>query len=649
MSLMSPRRLVNRSPRARVVAAVLLVVLLTTAAGEQRKDGPVYKDPSAPVPARVADLLGRMTVGEKAGQLAMIHVGRLRSAADLNEVFTQAQVGSILSGGGETPGSDDTPAGWARGINSLQRFALEHSRLGIPIVYGSDATHGFTGARGAEIFPQQLGLGATGDPAVVQALSKVTARVASSAGVRWIFGPVGDVARDLRWGRYYETFGENPAAAGRFVAAVVRGLQGDPDTPAVAATPKHFLGYSQPRNGVDTAPAQLSEAELENVFAPPFGAAIDAGVLTVMNQHGWVNGKPTVASPALLQTLLRDRLGFRGVTLSDWGDVENLFCSCQGAPAVTRMPHYVQDYEHAAAAALDSGLDVSMVPDRALQFTQAVQAAVRDGLVTTATLDAAVSRVLTLKFRLGLFERPYAGIDPRPARTPADRKLALRAAQESLTLLRNARRLLPLAKSGPVLVVGPNADDLSRQYGGWTVGWQGVPQGVQPPPGVTVLAGVRAALGTGKVRTADWTDAAAVRKAARGARAAVVVIGEGPYAEWMGDSPTAALPADQTRLVRAIEAMGLPTVLVLISGRPLMITDLIRRADAFLMAYLPGSEGGTAVANLLFGRAGARGKLPFTWPATIRDVPMALGKRLDGRPATPLFRLGAGLTTRTPT
>jgi beta-glucosidase len=638
--------MLSRAPRGRVFCGALLAVLLTTAAGGQPKDVPVYKDPSAPIPARVADLLARMTIGEKAGQLAMIHVGRLRGPADLQEVFTQAEVGSILSGGGETPGTDDTLAGWARGINALQRFALEHSRLGIPIVYGSDATHGFTGARGAEIFPQQLGLAATGDPAVVEALSRVTARVASSAGVRWIFGPVGDVARDLRWGRYYETFGEDPAAAGRFVAAVVRGMQGDRDTPVVAATPKHFLGYSQPKGGIDTAPAQLTQAELEKVFARPFSAAVDAGALTVMNQHGWVNGKPTVASPALLRTLLRDRLGFRGVTLSDWGDVENLFCSCQGAPAVTRLPHYVQDYEHAAAAALNSGLDMSMVPERALQFTQAVQAAVRDKLVTEATLDAAVSHVLTLKFRLGLFERPYAAIDPGPARTPADRKLALRAAQESLTVLRNRNRLLPLAKGGPVLVVGPNADDLSRQYGGWTVGWQGVPQGAQAPPGVTVLAGIRAVLGSGNVRTADWTDPAAVRRAARGARAAVVVVGEGAYAEWLGDSPTAALPADQIRFVRTIEAADIPIVLVLVAGRPLMITDLIRHADAFLMAYLPGSEGGTAIANVLFGRAGARGKLPFTWPATVRDVPMALGKRLDGRPATPLFRLGDGLTTR---
>ncbi len=631
-----------------IVALALLALLAGGASGRVGAE-PAYQDPSAPLDKRVADLLGRMTLAEKAGQLAMIHVGRLKTDADLNEVLAEAQAGAILSGGGETPAPDSSLAGWVRGVNGLQRYALAHSRLGIPIVYGSDATHGFTGARGAEIFPQQLGLAATRDPALVQAVSAATARVAKAAGVRWVFGPVADVARDLRWGRYYETFGEDPAAAGRLVAASVRGLQGgDPSKPVVAATAKHFLGYSQPQGGVDTAPAQLSQADLKNVFAPPFAAAVGSGVATVMNQHGWVNGKPAVASKPLLTDLLRGDLRFRGVALSDWGDVENLLCSCQGAPAIRRKPHVAADYEHAAAEALDAGLDVSMVPEQALAFTRAVQAAVQDGLAPAARVDAAVARVLRLKFELGLFEHPYALSTFGPVRTAADVRLARRAAAESITLLRNERRLLPLARRGqPVLVVGPSADDLSRQYGGWTVGWQGVPPGSPPPAGVTVLAGVRAALGAGNVRAvADWRDAAAVRRAAHGARAAVVVVGEDPYAEWRGDSPAAALAPDEARLVRTVERTGVPTVLVLMSGRPLMIAEEIRSAAAFLMAYLPGSEGGTAVSDLLFGRARARGRLPFTWPASIHDVPMALNRRLDGRPARPLFRYGAGLSTR---
>jgi hypothetical protein len=261
-------------------------------------------------------------------------------------------------------------------------------------------------------------------------------------------------------------------------------------------------------------------------------------------------------------------------------------------------------------------------------------------------LDAAVARVLTLKFRLGLFDSPYVREpDPARVRLPTDVDLARRAADESVTVLKNTRRLLPLRRRRPVLVVGASANDLRRQYGGWTVGWQGVPTGATPQPGVTVLRGVRALLGAKNVRTvARWRDTAAVRRAALRARVVLVVVGEEPYAEWEGDTRTAALAPDEARLVRVVEATRTPTVLVLVAGRPLMIGPLIRNASAFVMAYLPGSEGGTAIADVLFGRVRARGRLPFTWPTSIRDVPMALNERLDRAPATPLFRYGAGLS-----
>jgi beta-glucosidase len=606
---------------------------------------PLYRNAAAPVPARVADVLARMTLAEKAGQLAMVHVGRIRGDADLQELFARDGVGAVLSGAGEVPGGDGSLTAWARGVDDLQRYALDHSRLGIPIVYASDATHGFTWVKGAEVYPQQLGLGATHDPELVQAVAAATARVVRAAGVRWVFGPVADVSRDLRWGRYYETFGEDPLAAAALVEAAVRGTQGaDAGRPVAAATAKHFLGYSQPRGGRDSAAVDTSASELDGVFAPPFAAAVRAGVATVMNQHGWVNGTPAVASKALLTDLLRAQLGFDGVEVTDWGDVENLFCGCQGAPAVQAMPRVAADYEHAVAAALNAGAEVSMVPDRATEFTTAVEAAVRDGLVDVSRLDAAVAHVLTLKFELGLFDDPFV---PAPsgaaARTADDVALARRAAGESVTVLKNARRLLPLPRRGPVLVVGP--DTLRRQDGGWTVQWQGVPLGTSPPPGTTVIQGVRAAIGARNVRTVTgWRNAAAVRRAASRARVVLVVVGEEPYAEWEGDSPTAALAADEAQLVRTVEATRTPTVLVLVSGRPLLIAPLVRRTDAFVMAYLPGSEGGSAVADILFGRVRARGRLPFTWPARLADVPMALNRRLDGRPATPLFRLGAGLT-----
>ncbi len=627
---------------------VLVAAALTTVAANGRTtETPPYRDPSAPVATRVADLLARMTLAEKAGQLAMIHVGRLRNDADLADVLDRSHVGAILSGAGETPSQDASVLGWARGVNALQRYALAHSRLGIPIVYGADATHGFTWLRGAEVFPQQLGLAATRSPALVEQIAAATSRVTRQSGVRWVFGPVADVARDLRWGRYYETYGEDPALASTLVAVAVKGLQGaDSDRVEVAATAKHFLGYSQPANGVDAGRVQLSQRELRSVFLPPFRAAVDAHVATVMNQHGWLNGEPTVGSRAALVDLLRGQLGFTGVTLSDWGDVENLFCSCQGAPAIKRQPRVVANYERAVAMALNAGLDVSMVPERANDFVTALQAAARDGLVSEATIDAAVARVLALKFRLGLFEQPYAPEAAKPARTPADIALSRAAATASVTVLRNRAKLLPLARHGPILVVGSSADDLARQDGGWTVGWQGVPDGVPAPPGKTVVDGVRRVVGPRNVLTVgDWTDARAVRAAAQRARAAVVVVGEDPYAEWEGDTRTASLAADEQRLVRTVEKTGKPVVLVLIAGRPLMIADLIRHSAAFVMAYLPGSQGGDAIADILFGRAPARGRLPFTWPASIRDVPMALNRRLDRKLSKPLFRFGAGLAT----
>jgi beta-glucosidase len=625
---------------------VLVGAAALAAGASGRPQGPpVYRDAAEPVPARVADLLGRMTLAEKAGQLAMIHVGRIRGDADLQELFARDGVGAVLSGAGEVPGGDGSLAAWAAGVNDLQRSALDHSRLGIPIVYGSDATHGFTWVKGAEVYPQQLGLAAAHDPELVQAIAAATGRVVRAAGVRWVFGPVADVSRDLRWGRYYETFGEDPQVAASLVEAAVRGTQGpDPAHPLAAATAKHFLAYSQPQGGRDSASVQASASELADVFAPPFAAAIHAGVASVMNQHGWVNGTPTVASKALLTDVLRTQLGFDGVELTDWGDVENLYCGCQGAPTVQAMPKVAADYEHAVAAALNAGAEVSMVPDRATEFTAAVQAAVRDRLVDGSRLDAAVAHVLTLKFELGLFDDPYVP-EPSPAtaRTDEDVALSRRAADESITVLKNARRLLPLRSRGPVLVVGP--DTLRRQDGGWTVQWQGVPAGTTPPPGVTVLQGVRAAVGAKNVRTvASWRNAAAVRRAASRARVVLVLVGEEPYAEWEGDTANASLSADEARLVRVVESTRTPVVLLLVSGRPLMITPLIRGADAFVMAYLPGSEGGRAVADVLFGRVKARGRLPFTWPASIKDVPMALNRRLDGQPATPLFRLGAGLT-----
>ena len=630
-----------------LVALCLPIALGAVAAGFSHAKALPYQDAALPAASRADDLLARMTVAEKVGQLAQVHVAKLTSVPVLDEVFADERVGSVLSGGGELPGSSDTPSAWAEGINGIQKAALDRSRLGIPILYGADAPHGLSPVLGSLIFPQQIGMGATHDPALVRQVAAVTARGASALGIRWVFGPVADVSRDLRWGRYYETYSEDPKLASSLVTAAVQGLQGDdPTRLVVAATAKHFIGYSQPRDGRDRYPATISSATLTTWFVPPFQAAVDAGVATVMTQHGAVNGTPVVASHALASDLLRGTIGFGGVLVSDWGDVSDLYCPV-GAPSSPKLSCIATSPEDAVRLALDAGVDVSMIPDDSAQFTSALIDLVQTGAVSTARLDEAVKRVLTLKFELGLFEHPY--VDVTKARSGAvsagDRTLARKAVDESLTLLKNRRHVLPLKRrGGPLLVVGPAAANVSWQMGGWTIGWQGLPAGVKPPA-VTILQGIREAVGAGNVLTANWLKPADVRAKAKKARAVVVAIGEKAYAEWYGDNPRGALASDQARLVKVAEATGKPVVLVLVAGRPLMITGLVNKADALLMAYLPGTEAGDGVADILFGRVSPHGKLPVSWPASIKDVPMVKGMRLsDGKRAKPLFAYGAGLS-----
>jgi beta-glucosidase len=606
-----------------------------------------YRDVSLPAAKRADDLLARMTLAEKVGQLAQVSVSQLKSDADLERIFAKEGVGSILSGGGELPGTKNDPRAWATGINRIQKAAIDRSRLRIPILYGADAPHGLSPLLGAVIFPQQIGMGATRDPALVRRVAAVTSRGARALGIRWIFGPIADVSRDLRWGRYYETYGEDPRLASSLVAATVQGLQGKGSSRLlVAATAKHFIGYSQPRNGRDRFPVTLSPATLTKWFVPPFQAAVDAGAATVMTQHSAVNGTPVVASHALSTDLLRGTMHFAGVLISDWGDVSDLYCP-GGVPPNPKFSCVATSPGDAVRRAVNAGVDVTMIPYDSAQFTSALKDLVQRRAVSQKRLDQAVRRAITLKFRLGLFEHPY--VDVAGARAGAlaasDRKLARKVVDASLTLLKNSRHTLPLRKNGgPILVVGPAATSVSRQMGGWTIGWQGIPAGAKPPA-VTILQGIREAVGARKVLTANWRSRADVRAKAKKSSAIVVAVGEKAYAEWYGDNSRAALAANEARLVKAAAASGRPVVLVLVAGRPLMISSLVKKADAFLMAYLPGSEAGHGVADVLFGRVSPRGKLPVSWPASIKDVPMVKGLRLkDGKHAKPLFAYGAGLS-----
>jgi beta-glucosidase len=643
--------------RSRVLA--VLAATAVTAAGlampafAAPATGPVYLQPDRPVPQRVHDLLRRMTLDEKIGQLTQIVNLRMMgdcgwSGGDLTpacmkSVLVDHKVGSVLSGGGNPPGPQNdlgarnTPRDWAEMTNTIQRYAIENSRLHLPVIYGVDAVHGHNNVLNATLFPQQIGLGAAWDDDLVARTGAATARAVKATGISWDFAPVSDVARDTRWGRYYETFSEDPVLAGGLAASAVKGLQADG---RVAATMKHFAGYSQPLTGHDRSPSQVDLRYLQDTLLPPYRAQVDAGVDTVMVNSGAVNGIPAHASHYLLTEVLRDRWHFPGVVVSDWQDVR----------ALKDSYHLAADYPGAIAIAVNAGVDVAMEPYDAAGFTAGLLQAVRQRLVPQRRIDQAAGRVLALKFTLGLFEHPYvdsAAADP--AVLGADRALARRAATESMTLLRNDNNLLPFAPGRKIVVTGPHADNLRSQLGGWSVGWQGVPLNVlgkvKDP---TILAALTANAPPGTRIVPGGRDPAG---ALRDADAAVVVVGEGPGAEGLNDKEVPELDALQQSLVASLRATGKPVVVVVVAGRPLVLGPTAD-APALLMAYQPGSEGGNAVADVLFGTANPSGRLPVSWPRSTGDVPMFY-QQLPGTNSgisslyEPLYPFGAGLSYTT--
>ncbi|HXQ55169.1 MAG TPA: glycoside hydrolase family 3 N-terminal domain-containing protein, partial [Actinomycetes bacterium] len=590
-----------------------------------------------------------MTLAEKVGQMDQIVIGKLKAATPpangdcnggnndplqpvcLRKVLITDHTGSILAGGTDNP-RDNTGRGWAVQYNTIQRYAIQHSRLHIPIIFGVDAVHGFGHPFEATLFPQSIGMGATWDPALARAAGAATRRQLVATGGNWNFAPVQDLARDNRWGRYYETWAEAPALAAAIGAANIRGMQGGGfDDPKVAATVKHFAGYSESINGHDRVEAQLSIRYLQDTFLPSYAGGIDAGAATVMVNSGSINGVPAHASRFLLTEELRNRLGFRGVVISDYGDV----------PALASAYHIAADLPGAAAKAVNAGIDMSMTPMDSAGWQAAMLQDVRRGLISERRVNEAVTRILTLKLKLGLFDHPYVDPDKADAAVKANRDLARRAADESITLLRNQNGTLPLATNlGKIVVTGPSAGcvaadpskdpacqaAIANQLGGWSVSWQGPYQKLPPddqrnccigppnqiPTATTVLDGIKAAAPSSNVVWAP-DQQMAVREAGS-ADAVVAVVGEQPYAEGLGDNPQPRLPDDQQALIAALQATGKPVIVVVIAGRPLGLGPAAD-ADGLLMAYLPGTEGGSAVADVLFGKVNPSGHLSVSWPS----------------------------------
>jgi beta-glucosidase len=622
------RRIYVAVAAALVVAAVVAVGVSTVSASPTV----VYKNSHAPVQLRVRDLLKRMTLQEKIGQMDQIVVGKLRGPnapangvcnggnndqlqpTCLQKVLITDKTGSVLSGGTDNP-PQNTGKGWAELYNAVQSYAIAHSRLQIPIIYGVDAVHGFGHPTQATLFPQSIGMGATWDTKLARQAGAATRRQLCGTGTVWDFAPVQDPARDNRWGRYYETWGEEPALSGAMGAANITGMQGPCRSGlSVASTVKHFAGYSESINGHDRVEEQLPIRYLQDFFLPSYAAGINAGADTVMVNSGSINGIPATASHFLLTTELRQRLGFRGVAISDYDDVYALWMTY----------HIAADFEGAVADAVNAGVDMAMNSKSSTDFDAALLAAVHDGRVSMARINQAVTRILTLKFKLGLFDHPFVNPNKADAAISGGTAVARKAADESMTLLRNDGGTLPLSANSKVVVTGPNADSIPDTLGGWSVSWQGVfDNGAQAccagppdqiPPAVTVWKGIQQADGNAVLAT----DPKSAVAQAGSTDAYVAVVGElRPYAEGLGDDPAPQLTSEQQSLISALQATGKPVVVVVVAGRPLGLGQAAENGakTAILMAYLPGTQGGNGVADVLFGKYDPSGKLPVTWPS----------------------------------
>jgi len=586
--------------RLHLTASIILISSIPLAAPS------LYGAP-ADVESRTEALLARMTLQEKLGQLSQCSAGYARSDAQMAGDVRAGRWGSVMNLGAEQRAE-------------LQRIALHESRLGIPLLFGRDVIHGYR-----TVFPIPLGQSASWDPELVRQASRISARETAAAGIHWTFAPMLDIARDPRWGRIAESLGEDPVLAGALGAAMVRGLQGDSlDAPdAVAACAKHYAGYGAAEGGRDYNTTWIPETLLRDIYLPPFEAAEKAGVATFMSAFNDLNGVPASGNAFLLRQVLRQEWGFDGVVVSDWKAVEEL------------VSHgYAADSTGAAVKALTAGVDMEMV---STDYYDHLPALVADGRLDVKLVDESVRNILRLKFRLGLFDKPIPA-PPAASAMPAPDALdiAQQLATESAVLLRNEGGLLPLSKSvAKVAVIGPLADSRVDQMGCW-VG-DGQPGDVRTP-----LAAIREMLGPDRVtyaaalnnsRDSSHAGFAAALDAARNASAVLLFIGE--EQSLSGEARSRAsldLPGAQDQLVEEIAQAGKPVVLIVMAGRPLTFAKAAARAGAVLYAWHPGTMGGPAIANLLFGNAVPSGKLTVSFPRTAGQVPIYYNHRNTGRP-----------------
>jgi len=560
----------------------------------------------------VEDCLSQMTLDEKIGQMTQASHLALETESDV----TDFALGSLLAGGGGAPTTGNTPTDWADMVDGYQEAALR-SRLGIPILFGVDAVHGHSNVFGTTIFPHNIGLGATRNPELVERIGEVTAAEVYATGIRWNFAPCLCVARDERWGRTYESFGETPELAS-MMTAYIDGMQGDllSARNSVLATAKHWVGDGGTTRGVDQGDTEVTEAELSEVHIAPFTEAIRRNVGSVMPSYSSWNGQKLHGDEYLLTEVLRDDLGFAGFVISDWA-------------AIDQLPG---DYASDVRTSINAGIDMVMVPDEYELFIETLRAEVNAGNVSVERIDEAVTRILQAKFDLGLFDQPFSdrsGLDD--IGSASHREVARQAVQQSLVLLKNDDVLPIPAEVNEIVVAGLSADNIGVQSGGWTISWQGGSGATTV--GTSILEGIQKAVDDGVNVTYDRRGNGALT-----GDVGIVVVGEQPYAEGRGDSLDISLRASELSTIDRV-CSAMPCVVVLVSGRPLIVSDIIENVDAFVAAWLPGSEG-AGIADVLFGEVDFTGTLPMTWPRSVDQLPINVGDS----DYDPLYPYGFGLT-----
>jgi beta-glucosidase len=600
------------------------------------------------IDAKVKQLLGKMTLEEKVGQmtqmtLAVISTGagdpsdqtgptytagsHSIDAAKLEDALIKHHVGSILN----VTSSAFSVDHWHEILNQIQDEATKKTRLHIPVIYGIDAIHGATYTLGSTLFPQAVAMAATFNRDMTHKEGEITAREVKASGIPWNFYPVMDVGRQLLWSRLYETYGEDTYLATALGASYIDGHQSQ----GVAPCLKHYVGYSFPWSGKDRTPAFMTERMLRETFLPPFEAGIRAGAPTIMINSGEVDGIPGHANHHLLTDILRGELHFKGFTVSDWQDIERLYTRDRVA----------QSPKDAVRIAVMAGVDMSMVPFD-YSFYDLLIELVKEGSVPMSRINQAVGRILRVKYQIGLFEHPYPDESLKKNIGLADATAAnLTAAQEAITLLKNDDAVLPLSKKSKVMIAGPNADLLSVLNGGWTITWQGDQEALYPKDKKTVLKAIQDKIGESNVIYATDTDYAVQR--ASSVDAIILCLGEKTYTETPGNIDDLTLDAAQLDLATKLEKSGKPVILVMIEGRPRVIRTAVDGAKSIVMAYLPGMEGGQAIADVLFGDVNPSGKLPFTYPRSpdsLTPYDHTAMEEEEGNVFNPEFPFGTGLS-----